>query len=87
MWFVFSAMSPNKHETIYAPVSLDMSLDDRVGKGFVEGVLQIDAEPIPNIVTGDTSPVVESVLISGTLKLRVSLRSSQVYRAPTVSVQ
>jgi hypothetical protein len=53
MWFVFSAMSPNKHETIYAPISLDMDLDDRIGKGVVEGVFEVNAEPIPNIVSGE----------------------------------
>ena len=53
MWFVFSAMSPNKHETIYAPVSLDMNIDERTGKGAVDGVLEVNVEPIPNIVTGD----------------------------------
>ena len=53
MWFVFGAMSPNKHETLYAPVSLDMSIEDRVAKGIAEGIFEIDAEPIPNIVTGE----------------------------------
>jgi hypothetical protein len=53
MWFVFSAMSPNKHETLYEPITLDMSIDDRVGKATVNGIFEINAEPIPNIVTGD----------------------------------
>ena len=53
MWFVFGAMSPNKHETLYAPVSLEMSIEDRRAKGVVEGVFEINAEPIPNIVTGE----------------------------------
>jgi hypothetical protein len=53
MWFVFSAMSPNRHKTIYAPISLDMDAQDRIGKAAVEGVLEINVEPIPNIVTGD----------------------------------
>jgi hypothetical protein len=53
MWFVFSAMSPNKHVTLYEPISLDLNLDDRIGKGVVRGILEINAEPIPNIVTGE----------------------------------
>lgn len=53
MWFVFGAMSPNKHETIYAPVSLDLNIEDRTGKGVAKGVFDIAAEPIPNIVTGE----------------------------------
>ncbi|MCV2874274.1 DUF1326 domain-containing protein [Defluviimonas sp. WL0050] len=53
MWFVFGAMSPHKHETIYAPVSLDLNIEDRTGKGIAKGVFDIAAEPIPNIVTGE----------------------------------
>ncbi|WP_135507150.1 DUF1326 domain-containing protein [Roseovarius aestuariivivens] len=53
MWFVFGAMCPNKHPTIYAPVSLEMNADERTGKATVEGVFEINAEPIPNIVTGE----------------------------------
>lgn len=53
MWFVFGAMSPNKHDTIYAPVSLELAAEDRVGKGIVEGIFEVNAEPIPNIVTGE----------------------------------
>lgn len=53
MWFVFSAMCPNKHETLYKPISLAMNLDDRIGKGAVEGILEVNVEPIPNIVSGD----------------------------------
>ena len=36
MWFVFGAMSPNRHDTIYAPVSLEMSIEDRVAKGAAD---------------------------------------------------
>ena len=53
MWFVFGAMSPHKHETDYAPVSLDLNIEDRIGKGVADGILEIEAEPIPNIVTGE----------------------------------
>lgn len=53
MWFVFGAMSPNKHPTIYAPVALDMNAEDRSGKAVADGVFEIEAEPIPNIVTGE----------------------------------
>ena len=53
MWFVFAAMSPHKHETLYAPVSLELNIEDRAGHGTVEGIVEIEAEPIPNIVTGE----------------------------------
>lgn len=52
-WFVYRAMSPHKHETLYAPVSLDLNIEDRIGRGVAQGILEIAAEPIPNIVTGE----------------------------------
>jgi hypothetical protein len=30
-----------------------VNLDDRIGKGAVEGILEVNVEPIPNIVSGD----------------------------------
>lgn len=53
MWFVFSAMAPNRHPTLSAPMRVDMDLDERKGRVVVDGVFEIDAVPIPNIVTGD----------------------------------
>ncbi|MCA0873916.1 DUF1326 domain-containing protein [Seohaeicola saemankumensis] len=53
MWYIFSAMSPNKLETLYAPI--DMSYDEASGKGSVKvpGVFETEVKPIPNIMTGD----------------------------------
>lgn len=51
MWFVFSAMCPNRHETLFAPISLEMDIDKRTGSGLVAGILEVTAEPIPNIVS------------------------------------
>ncbi len=53
MWFVYSKMSPNKHETLYAPISLDMNATDRIGSANVAGVFEIAVKPVPNIVSGD----------------------------------
>jgi hypothetical protein len=52
MWYVFSAMAPNKHETLYATISSDMNPGDRTGKAQVDGVFEVAAEPIPNPVSG-----------------------------------
>jgi hypothetical protein len=52
MWWVFSAMSPNKHKTIFAPISTSIDIEARRGRGNVDGVLEIEAEPIRNPVTG-----------------------------------
>lgn len=53
MWYVYSAMCPTKHETLYRPISLDLNRDDRIGRASVEGVFDMDVGPVPNIVTGD----------------------------------
>lgn len=53
MWFVFSAMCPKRHETLRAPISVDLNREERTGSGRVGGVFDISATPIPNIVTGD----------------------------------
>jgi len=52
MWFIFSAMCPTKHETIISPISVEMNAEDRIGKGTVAGVVEVNAEPIPNIMSG-----------------------------------
>lgn len=52
MWFVFSAMCPTKHETIIAPISVEINAEDRIGKGTVAGVVEVNAEPIPHIMSG-----------------------------------
>jgi hypothetical protein len=53
MWYVFSAMAPKKHETLYVPIELDWSREDRTGYAKVTGVFDVKVSPIPNIVTGD----------------------------------
>lgn len=53
MWFVFSAMCPNKHETLYAEMSADLDAENRIGSARVDGVFEITAKPIANIVSGE----------------------------------
>lgn len=53
MWFIFNAMSPNRHETLYAPISCDIDVDARKGSGEVGGVFEVTGKPIPNAVTGE----------------------------------
>lgn len=52
MWFVFSAMAPTKHETLSAPISLELDRANGTGKVNVGGVFDMQAEPIPHIVSG-----------------------------------
>lgn len=53
MWFVYSMMSPNKHETLYAPITLSFDRENRIGDATVDGIFEVSAVPIPNIVSGD----------------------------------
>jgi hypothetical protein len=53
MWYVFSAMAPNRHDTLYKSISLDINQSDRVGSATVSDVFEINAKPIPNIVSGE----------------------------------
>ena len=52
MWWVFSMMSPNKLETLYKPISFDMDMEARTGRIEVPGVVETEAGPITNPVTG-----------------------------------
>ena len=52
MWWVFSAMAPNKLETLYKPITVSIDIDSRVGRASVADVFELTAEPIKNPVTG-----------------------------------
>lgn len=52
MWWVFSAMSPTKLETLYKPIEIDMDMEARKGHAKVVGVFETEASPIINPVTG-----------------------------------
>jgi len=53
MWFVYSAMSPNKHKTLYAPIDLDWDIESRKGHAKIGDIADVEVGPIPNIVSGD----------------------------------
>jgi len=52
MWWVFSAMAPNRLETLFRPIDLQIDIDAREGRIVVPGVFELTAEPIRNPVTG-----------------------------------
>lgn len=52
MWWVFTAMSPNRLETLFRPMEIEIDVDRRRGRIVVPGVVEINAEPIRNPVTG-----------------------------------
>ncbi|MEQ9815485.1 MAG: DUF1326 domain-containing protein [Azospirillaceae bacterium] len=52
MWWVFSAMSPTKRETLYRPIELEMDFESRRGRIDVPDVFETTAGPITNPVSG-----------------------------------
>lgn len=52
MWWVFSAMAPNKLETLYRNIDIEVDIEGRRGRAVVDGVLEMTGEPIKNPVTG-----------------------------------
>ncbi len=52
MWWVYSAMSPNKLETLYKPIDLMIDVEKRTGRMSIPGVIEMSGEPIRNPVTG-----------------------------------
>ena len=52
MFWVYSAMSPNKYETLYKKIDMDIDIEARKGRILVDGVYEVLGEPIKNPVTG-----------------------------------
>ncbi len=46
LWCVYAAMAPNRHETLFKPISLKIDVDERRGHVSVPGVFEMHAEPI-----------------------------------------
>ena len=53
MWWVFSAMSPNKLPPLTRKIEFEVDVDSRRAKLVVPGVLETVGEPILNPVTGN----------------------------------
>jgi len=51
-WWVFSAMSPNKLETLYRPIDFEVDIEKRTGRMSIPGIVEMLGEPIRNPVTG-----------------------------------
>ncbi len=51
-WWVFSAMSPNKLETLYKPIDVALDFEARTGSSKVMDVFETVFEPLTNPVTG-----------------------------------
>ncbi|MGR3758647.1 DUF1326 domain-containing protein [Roseobacteraceae bacterium NS-SX3] len=57
MFNVFSMMSPTKHETLSAKISLDYDPDTGTGSARAGGFAETEVKPIPNIVSGEPHTV------------------------------
>lgn len=53
MWWVYSAMAPKKHETLFKKIDCHIDVEAREGKVVVDGIFELIGEPIKNPVTGD----------------------------------
>ena len=52
MWWVYSAMSPKKLETLYKPIDFEVDIEKRTGHMSIPGIAEMSGEPIRNPVTG-----------------------------------
>jgi hypothetical protein len=52
VWWVLSAMCPNKLETLFKPIEVAIDVEARRGRFSVPGILETVGEPIRNPVTG-----------------------------------
>ena len=52
MWFVFSAMSPNKLEPVFEKIDFVVDVDARRARLVIPGIVESVGEPIKNPVTG-----------------------------------
>ena len=52
VWWVYSAMSPNKLEPLFRPIDIELDIDARRGRFSVRGIVETVGEPIRNPVTG-----------------------------------
>ncbi|OED49690.1 hypothetical protein AB838_05060 [Rhodobacteraceae bacterium (ex Bugula neritina AB1)] len=53
MFYVFSLMSPTKHETLTADISLEYDPETGTGMARIGEFAETKVHPIPNIVSGD----------------------------------
>ena len=52
IFWVINAMTTIRHETLYLPVTIEADIEARRGRVVVDGVFELNVEPIKNPVTG-----------------------------------
>ena len=46
MWWVYSAMSPDKRPTLYRKIEFSADIENRRGRVFVDGIIETNTQPI-----------------------------------------
>ena len=52
IFWVINAMTTTRHETLYLPIKIEADIEARRGHVVVDGVFELNVEPIKNPVTG-----------------------------------
>ena len=52
MWWIFHAMCPTRHETLYKPFEVEIDVDGRTARARVPGVFEAEGRPIRHPVHG-----------------------------------
>lgn len=52
VWWIYSAMSPTKHSTVFSPITFEVDVEARRARLDIPGIATSVGEPIRNSVTG-----------------------------------
>tara|TARA_B100000945_G_scaffold283478_1_gene252552 strand:+ start:3127 stop:3432 length:306 start_codon:yes stop_codon:yes gene_type:complete len=52
IFWVINAMTTIRHKTLYLPIKIEADMEARTGLVLVDGVFELNVEPIKNAVTG-----------------------------------
>ncbi len=53
MFSVFASTMTTVHDPVFAPIDMEINVEDRTGRVSVPGLIEVTGEPIRNPVTGD----------------------------------
>ena len=51
-WYIFNAMCPTKHETLFTKIDATINQDERLGNASVNGIFDLTVKPLSNPVSG-----------------------------------
>jgi hypothetical protein len=50
-WYIFNAMCPTKHQTIYCKIESKIDIEERTGSATIHGMFNLEVEPLKNPVS------------------------------------